>query len=74
MLTENRANLCTFDHNTKVFGNYFIEIEYNGEKHSFVTDRGEILHNGKAVVPYCVGDTFPALFDVIQKELFQNRN
>ena len=74
MLAENCAKLCTFDHNTKVFGNYFVEIEYNGEKHSFVTDRGEILHNGKTVVPYCAGDTFPTLFRTIQTELFQNND
>ena len=68
------ATLVSFDYNKMVFGNIVIKIEMSKIMHTFVTDRGEIYHNGKMICDSSYRytekeDTFPKLLQMIKKEL-----
>ena len=66
------ATLVSFDYDKKVFGNMIVEIELEKIKHTFITDRGEIFHNGVMLCDssyLCMGEgTFPKLLQLIQRE------
>lgn len=69
------AELITFDYYSKIFGNFNVVIKVEDKLHTFITDRGEIIHNSKMVCDnsYHVAgcdDTFSKLIEVIKKELF----
>ena len=68
------AVLISFDRNDAFFGNMTVVIKQGPKKHTFVTDRGEILHGKKLLCGskyHQPGqeDTFPMLLQMIQKEL-----
>ncbi len=68
------ATLVSFDYNEKVFGNIVVEIELAKIKHTFITDRGEIYHNGKMICDSSYlyiekKDTFSKLLQMIKIEL-----
>lgn len=68
------ATLVKFDYNEKVFGNIIAHIKINDIIHVFVTDRGEIYHNGKMICDssyrrFEEKGTFLKLVDIIQYEI-----
>lgn len=64
------AVLLSFSYHAKCFGNIIAEIEFNGNKHVFITDRGEICHNGKMICDSTYQeDTFQKLLIVINNIL-----
>ncbi len=68
------ATLVSFEYNDKVFGNIVVKIELKKIMHTFVTDRGEIYHNGKMICDSSYRhtekeDTFPKLLQIIKNEL-----
>lgn len=75
ILDKHGAVLTKFVYYKKYFGDFEIEIENNGAVHSFLTDKGEVVHNGQPIRhgPYHIAgqdDTFPFLLKIIKKELF----
>ena len=46
-LLPTNATVVSFDYNEKVFGNIVLKLEIGKDTHTFITDRGEIYHNGK---------------------------
>lgn len=68
------AALVSFDRNDAFFGNMTVVIKQGSKKHTFCTDRGEILHGKKLLCNSAYhqagqDDTFPMLLQMIQKEL-----
>ena len=65
------AKIIRFDYYKKVFGNFVIEIEYNGKFHTIITDRRDIFINDSFVSnnSYHI-DTFTKLLEMVEKELF----
>ena len=75
ILDKHGAVLTKFVYYKKYFGDFEIEIEYDMSVHSFITDKGAVVHNGKWICgsSYHIAgqdDTFPMLLKVIKKELF----
>lgn len=68
------AKIIKFDYYKKVFGNFVIEIEYNDTLQTIITDRGEIVFNGKSISNNSYldtgQDTFSKLFELVEKEIF----
>ena len=75
IVEANNAELVSYKYFNKIFGNFVIEIKYNGKIHTFVTDRGEIYHNSSMI---CDGayhkatydDVFDKLVEGVKAELF----
>ena len=67
-LLPTNATVVSFDYYEKVFGNIFLKLEIGKDTHTFITDRGEIYHNGKML---CTEkeDTFLKLLQLIKQEL-----
>ena len=68
------AAVISFGYNEKVFGNIFLKLEFEKDIHTFITDRGEIYHNGKMLCNSSYHytekeDTFPKLLQLIKQEL-----
>ena len=68
------AILISFEYNEMIFGNIVVKIEFKKTLHTFVTDRGEIYHNGKMLCDSSYHytekeDTFPKLLQLIKTEL-----
>ena len=68
------ATLVSFDYNERVFGNIVVKIKLPKVMHTFVTDRGEIYHNGKMICDSSYHytekeDTFSKLIQLIKNEL-----
>ena len=76
LLLCNKYNekIIKFDYYKKVFGNFVIEIEYNEKHHIIITDRGDIIFNGKYICDNSYlstgQDTFNKLLEMIEKNLF----
>lgn len=73
------ANLISFKYYYRVFGNIVIEYEYKKEKHTFVSDRGEIRHNDKVVFKNSITDDghydpFYYIIKAIVEQLSDNSN
>ena len=73
-LLPTNATVVSFDYNEKVFGNIVLELEIGKDAHAFITDRGEIYHNGKMLCDSSYRytekeDTFPKLLHLIKQEL-----
>ena len=73
-LLPTNAAVVSFDYNEKVFGNIVLKVEIEKDIHTFITDRGEIYHNGKMLCDSSYHytekeDTFPKLLQLINKEL-----
>lgn len=74
-LKDKNAKLISFQYFPKMFGNITVEIEYKKMLHTFIVDRGEIIHNNKQIRDnsYHIAeqnDSFSTLLEEIQKELF----
>ena len=67
---KHNARIIKFDYYKKVFGNFVIEIEYNGNLQTIITDRGDIFINDSFVShnSYHI-DTFTKLLEMVEKEL-----
>ena len=68
------ATVVSFDYYGKVFGNIVLKLEIGNDIHTFITDRGEIYHNGKMLCNSSYHyiekeDTFPKLLQMIKQEL-----
>lgn len=68
------ATLVSFDRNEQFFGNLALKITLDRVTHTFVTDRGEIYHNGKLLCDSSYhkagnDDTFLKLLQLIKREL-----
>ena len=46
-LLPTNATVVSFDYYEKAFGNIVLKFEIGKDTHTFITDRGEIYHNGK---------------------------
>ena len=70
MCEKHNARIIKFDYYKKVFGNFVIEIEYNGKLQTIITDRGDIFINDSFVShnSYHI-DTFTKLLEMVEKEL-----
>ena len=73
-LLPTNATVVSFDYNEKVFGNIVLKLEIGKDTHTFITDRGEIYHNGKMLCNSSYHytekeDTFPKLLQLIKQEL-----
>ncbi len=73
-ILPDEAELISFDYNEKFFGNIVAEIKLKKMKHTFITDRGEIYHNGKMICDSSYRytekeDTFSKLLQIIKLEL-----
>lgn len=68
------AKIIKFDYYKKAFGNFVIEVEYDGKLHTIITDRGEIIINDNFIcgISYLTEgqDTFTKLLEMVEKELF----
>jgi hypothetical protein len=77
MLTDilpEEVKIISFDYNGRFFGNIIVELSVSNKKHVFVTDRGEIYHNGKLLCDssyhyFEKQDTFSKLLQLIKSEL-----
>lgn len=74
ILQKKSAKLIKLDYYKKIFGNIVVEIEKQGVVHEFITDRGEIVYNGKGICDnsYHIkgkNDTFDKLCEVIEQVL-----
>ncbi len=67
---KHNERIIKFDYYKKVFGNFVIEIEYNGKLQTIITDRGDIFINDSFVShnSYHI-DTFTKLLEMVEKEL-----
>ena len=68
------AGLVLFEYDEKCFGNIIVEVELDNVKHIFITDRGEIVHNGKMLYDSSYldrekTDPFHKLLEIIQNEM-----
>ncbi len=66
--------LFDFLYDEKCFGNMIVKIKHNGITHIFITDRGEIYHNGEMLCDSSYRykekeDTFPKLLQMIKNVL-----
>lgn len=66
------ATLLSFEYNSTIFGKMVVEVKALDDKHTFITDRGEIYHNGIMLCDssyhyYEKEDTFSKLLQIIQK-------
>lgn len=73
-ILPSNISIISFDYNAKYFGNIIIELSAPDGKHKFITDRGEIYHNGKMLCNSSYHyiekqDTFPKLLQLIKSEL-----
>ena len=73
-LLPTNATVVSFDYYGKVFGNIVLKLEIGKDTHTFITDRGEIYHNGKMLCNSSYHytekeDTFPKLLQLIKQEL-----
>ena len=73
-LLPTNATVVSFDYNEKVFGNIVLKLEIGKDTHTFITDRGEIYHNGKMLCDSSYHytekeDTFSKLLQLIKQEL-----
>lgn len=69
-----KVTLVSFDYNRKVFGNIVVKLEYEGINHTFISDRGDIIHNRKMLCDSSYQhleniDTFQKLLQLIKREL-----
>ena len=74
-LDEKGAKLVKYEYYKDAFGDFNLTIEYNGQMHTFFTDKGAIGHNDKLICgnSYHVtgkSDTLPKLLEIIQATLF----
>ena len=74
-LSDHGAKLLSFTYFWKAFGDFFIEIEKDGVKHTFSTDRDDIYHGQKMICDHSYhvageDDKFSHLLGVIKAELF----
>ena len=67
-LLPTNATVVSFDYYEKVFGNIVLKLEIGKDTHTFITDRGEIYHNGKYHYTE-KKDTFLKLLQLIKQEL-----
>lgn len=70
----NDAILIDFIYDSKYFGNMIVKINQSGKSHTFITDRGEIYHNGAMLCDSSYRftekeDTFPKLIQMIKNLL-----
>ena len=78
-LSDHGAKLLSFTYYWKAFGDFSIEIEKDGVKHTFSTDRDDIYHGQKMI---CDGsyhvpgedDKYPLLVKAIKNELFETED
>ncbi len=68
------ATVISFDYNEKAFGNIVLKLEFENVIHTFITDRGEIYHNGKMLCDSSYHDiekedTFSKLLQLVKREL-----
>lgn len=68
------ATLISLDYNGNVFGNIVVVIKVANTKHTFITDRDEIYHNGKMLCDssyhyFEKEDAFSKLLQMIKREL-----
>ena len=68
------ATLLSFEYNKNIFGNIVVVIKVANVKHTFITDRGEIYHNGKLLCDSSYHylekeDTFSKLLQMMRREL-----
>ena len=68
------ATIVSFDYYEKAFGNIVLKLETEKDIHTFITDRGEIYHNGKMLCDHSYlyiekEDTFSKLLQLIKQEL-----
>ena len=68
------ATIVSFDYYEKAFGNIVLKLETGKDIHTFITDRGEIYHNGKMLCDHSYlyiekEDTFSKLLQLIKQEL-----
>ena len=71
-LLPTNATIVSFD--KRFFGNIVLKLEIGKDTHTFITDRGEIYHNGKMLCNSSYHytekeDTFPKLIQLIKQEL-----
>lgn len=72
------AKIIRYEYYKSIFGNFVIQVEYKGELHKFVTDKGEIYLDSTLL---CDGsyhiagqdDTFTQLLEMMKKELFEKQ-
>lgn len=79
LLKSNNAKLVNYEYYKKIFGNFVVEIEFQGKVYKFITDRGEIYLDSVLLFDssyHKVGqsDVFPKLFEAIKQELFVKGN
>ena len=73
-ILPSNITIISFDYNAECFGNILVELSAPDGKHNFITDRGEIYHNGKMLCDSSYHyiekeDTFPKLLQLIKSEL-----
>lgn len=69
------AKIIKFEYYKKAFGDFVIEVEYNGKTHSIITDRGDIYLDAYGVCnnSYHIAkqdDIFTKLLELAEKKLF----
>ena len=68
------AKIIKFDYYKKMFGNFVIVIEYKEKHHEIITDKGDIIFNGKYVCDSSYLNTgqniFNKLLEIIEENLF----
>lgn len=73
ILPEN-AKLVSFEYDARCFGNMMCKIKVEDQMHTFIVDRGEIVHNDKLLCDSSYhqagrSDAFPKLLEMIKKKL-----
>ena len=68
------ATLIDVSYSSKIFKNIIVTINYNGNLHTFTTNRGDIYHNNSMLCNasyqyYEREDTFSKLIEIIKSEL-----
>lgn len=73
---KNGAQILSYIHYKKFFGDFVVRIKYKGKEHTVITDRGDIyldsrlIHNGDYHIAGRA-DTFSTMLDVLQENLFR---
>lgn len=72
------AKVIKFEYYQKAFGDFVVEVEYNGKTHSIITDRGDIYLNAYGVCDNSYhkarqDDTFTKVLEIVEKELFSQK-
>lgn len=73
---KNGAQVLNYIHYKKFFGDFVVDIKYKDQKHTIITDRGDVYLDSRLICnsSYHVAghdDTFSTMLNVMQENLFQ---